>query len=261
VGGIEKVYEIGRVFRNEGISPKHNPEFTMLELYQSYGDYQSMMDLTEGLILACIKNLGEGTVRPFGTHEVDYKAPWRRATYSELFKEHVGVAMEDADAVTQKATALGLHTKGKHKDVIIQELFEMKVEHNLMGPIFVYDYPASLCPLTKRKTGNPEIAERFELYVCGMELANAYTELNDPVTQEETFRQQLGGLKEEDSMSKMDDDFVQALKYGMPPAGGLGIGIDRLVMLLTNTPTIRDVILFPLLRPEHREEAVASKEE
>jgi lysyl-tRNA synthetase class 2 len=261
VGGIEKVYEIGRVFRNEGISPKHNPEFTMLELYQSYGDYQSMMDLTEGLILACIKNLGEGNVRPFGAHEVNYTAPWRRATYSELFKEHVGVAMEDADAVTQKATALGLNTKGKHKDVIIQELFEMKVEHNLMGPIFVYDYPASLCPLTKRKTGNPEIAERFELYVCGMELANAYTELNDPVTQEETFRQQLGGLKEEDSMSKMDDDFVQALKYGMPPAGGLGIGIDRLVMLLTNTPTIRDVILFPLLRPEHREEAVASKEE
>ena len=261
VGGIEKVYEIGRVFRNEGISPKHNPEFTMLELYQSYGDYQSMMDLTEGLILACIKNLGEGTTRPFGAHEVDYTAPWRRATYSELFKEHVGVAMEDADAVTQKATALGLNTKGKHKDVIIQELFEMKVEHNLMGPIFVYDYPATLCPLTKRKTGNPEIAERFELYVCGMELANAYTELNDPITQEETFRQQLGGLKEEDSMSKMDDDFVQALKYGMPPAGGLGIGIDRLVMLLTNTPTIRDVILFPLLRPEHREEAVASKEE
>ncbi len=253
VGGIEKVYEIGRVFRNEGISPRHNPEFTMMELYQAYGDYQSMMDLTEGLILACIKSLGDGTVRPFGAHEVDYKAPWRRATYSELFQEHVGVSMEDAEAVLQKATSLGLNTKGKHKDVVIQELFEMKVEHNLMGPIFVYDYPATLCPLTKRKTGRPDIAERFELYVCGMELANAYTELNDPVTQEETFRQQLAGLKEEDSMSKMDDDFVQALKYGMPPAGGLGIGIDRLVMLLTNTPTIRDVILFPLLRPEHRE--------
>ena len=129
-----------------------------------------------------------------------------------------------------------------------------------MGPIFVYDYPASLCPLTKRKQGNPKIAERFELYVCGMELANAYTELNDPITQEETFRMQLAGLKEEDSMAKMDDDFIRALKHGMPPAGGLGIGIDRLIMLLTNTQTIRDVILFPLLKPEKKTDTKPEKD-
>ena len=138
----------------------------------------------------------------------------------------------------------------KAHDVVVHELFEKCVEDKLAGPVFVYDYPAGLCPLTKRKKGNPAIAERFELYVHGMELANAYTELNDPITQEATFRQQLAGLAEEESMAKMDEDFVRALRHGMPPAGGLGIGIDRLVMLLTNTTTIRDVILFPLLRPE-----------
>jgi len=260
VGGIEKVFEIGRVFRNEGISPKHNPEFTMMELYQSYGDYQTMMDLTEGLILACVKALGNETIRPFGEHQVNYQSPWRRATYGELFREHVGVDMEDAAAVEKIALSMGMQTKGKHPDVIVQELFEAKVEDKLMGPIFVYDYPASLCPLTKRKQGNPKIAERFELYVCGMELANAYTELNDPITQEETFRMQLAGLKEEDSMAKMDDDFIRALKHGMPPAGGLGVGIDRLIMLLTNTQTIRDVILFPLLKPEKKTDTKPEKD-
>jgi lysyl-tRNA synthetase class 2 len=260
VGGIEKVFEIGRVFRNEGISPKHNPEFTMMELYQSYGDYQTMMDLTEGLILACVNALGNETTRPFGDHQVNYQSPWRRATYGELFREHVGVDIEDVAAVENVAVSLGMQTKGKHPDVIVQELFEAKVEDKLMGPIFVYDYPASLCPLTKRKHGNPKIAERFELYVCGMELANAYTELNDPITQEETFRMQLAGLKEEDSMAKMDDDFIRALKHGMPPAGGLGIGIDRLIMLLTNTQTIRDVILFPLLKPEKKTDTKPEKD-
>src|SRR5439155_21856602 len=139
---------------------------------------------------------------------------------------------------------------GKHPDVIVHHLFEEKVESKLAGPVFVYDYPAALCPLTKRKRGNPAIAERFELYIHGMELANAYTELNDPVMQEATFRQQLAGLPPEESMAKMDEDFVRALRHGMPPAGGLGVGIDRLCMLLTDTGTIRDVILFPLLRPE-----------
>jgi len=138
----------------------------------------------------------------------------------------------------------------KEHDVIVNDLFEVCVEEHLSGPVFVYDYPASLCPLTKRKRDNPEIAERFEMYVHGMELANAYTELNDPITQEATFRRQLVGLKDEDSMAKMDDDFIRAQRHGMPPAGGLGVGIDRLCMLLTNTMSIRDVILFPLLRPE-----------
>ena len=249
VGGIERVYEIGRVFRNEGISTRHNPEFTMMELYQAYGDYRSMMDLTEGLIVACVESLGGGMKLRYGEHVVDFTPPWRRASYAELFAEHVGVPMADREACARIAAQKGYPTAGKHPDVIIQHLFEERVEDKLAGPVFVHDYPASLCPLTKRQRGNTDIAERFELYVRGMELANAYTELNDPITQERTFRTQLAGLPEEDSMSKMDDDFVRALEYGMPPAGGLGIGIDRLVMLLTDTQTIRDVILFPLFRP------------
>ncbi len=249
VGGIERVYEIGRVFRNEGISTRHNPEFTMMELYQAYGDYRSMMDLTEGLIVACVESLGGGMKIPYGEHVVDFTPPWRRASYADLFAEHVGVAMSDKEACARVAAQKGYPTAGKHPDVVIQHLFEECVEDKLAGPVFVHDYPASLCPLTKRQRADPEIAERFELYVRGMELANAYTELNDPITQEQTFRMQLAGMPEEDSMAKMDDDFVRALKHGMPPAGGLGVGIDRLVMLLTNTQTIRDVILFPLLRP------------
>jgi lysyl-tRNA synthetase class 2 len=266
VGGVEKVYEIGRVFRNEGISPRHNPEFTMLELYQAYGSYETMMELTEGLFVACVKCLGEAMRLPYGEHLIDYTPPFERRRYGDLFREHVGVAMDDRAAVVGAAKAAHVAThvevKGpggeparqeKDHDVIVHELFEHKVEPRLADlgrPVFVYDYPAGLCPLTKRKAGDPSIAERFELYVAGVELANAYTELNDPVMQEETFRRQLAGLAEEDSMARMDEDFVRALRYGMPPAGGLGVGIDRMVMLLTNTTTIRDVILFPLLRPE-----------
>jgi lysyl-tRNA synthetase class 2 len=249
VGGIEKVYEIGRVFRNEGISPKHNPEFTMLELYQAYGDYQTMMDLTEGLVVSVVESLGGGSKLPYGDKTVDFTPPWQRASYGDLFRKHIGVAMDDIEGLRRVAEQSGFNTAGKHPDVIVHHLFEEKVEDKLAGPVFVYDYPAALCPLTKRKGGNPAIAERFELYIQGMELANAYTELNDPVTQEATFRQQVAGLPEEESMARMDADFLRALRHGMPPAGGLGIGVDRLVMLLTNTQTIRDVILFPLLRP------------
>jgi lysyl-tRNA synthetase, class II len=250
VGGLEKVYEIGRVFRNEGISHKHNPEFTMMELYQAYGDYQSMMELTEGLILACIDVIGGGRIRPWGEKTVDFNPPWQRASYGDLFLKHVGVPMDDFAAVQQAAIERKINTTNKEHDVLIQDLFEACVEDNLEGPVFVYDYPAAVCPLTKRKRGNPNLAERFELFVHGMELANAYTELNDPITQEQTFRRQLQGQKEEDSMAKLDMDFIRAQRHAMPPAGGLGIGMDRLVMLLTNTPSIRDVILFPLLRPE-----------
>lgn len=250
VGGIEKVYEIGRVFRNEGISPKHNPEFTMLELYQAYGDYRSMMDLTEGVIVACVDAIGGGRVRPWADKAVDFNPPWQRARYGDLFQEYVGCSMFDEAAVRAAAGAHHITAAGKDHEVLVHNLFELRVEHNLVGPVFVQDYPAGLCPLTKRKRDNPAVAERFELYVHGMELANAYTELNDPITQEATFKRQLAGLPEEDSMAKMDHDFIRAQRHGMPPAGGLGIGIDRLVMLLTNTQTIRDVILFPLLRPE-----------
>lgn len=250
VGGIEKVYEIGRVFRNEGISHKHNPEFTMLELYQAYGDYRTMMDLTEGLIVACVDALGGGRVRPWADKTVDFNPAWDRAKYDDLFRQYVGCSMFDAAAVREAAVKHHIPVAGKDPSVLIHNLFEHLVEDKLVGPVFVHDYPAALCPLTKRKREDPRIAERFELYVHGMELANAYTELNDPLTQEATFQCQLAGLPEEDSMAKMDHDFIRAQRHGMPPAGGLGIGIDRLVMLLTNTQTIRDVILFPLLRPE-----------
>jgi lysyl-tRNA synthetase class 2 len=249
VGGIEKVYEIGRVFRNEGISPKHNPEFTMMELYQAYGNYETMMDLTEGLIVACVDAVSASRQLPYADSMIDFAPPWQRCKYADLFREHVGAAMDDDAAIRAIAEKRGYPTAGKDHDVVVHFLFEECVEDRLSGPVFVYDYPAALCPLTRRQRGNPAIAERFELYVRGMELANAYTELNDPITQEQTFRQQLAGLPEEESMAKMDEDFVRALRHGMPPAGGLGIGIDRLVMLLTNTQTIRDVILFPLLRP------------
>ncbi len=250
VGGMERVFELGRVFRNEGISRKHNPEFTMLEAYQAYGDYYSMMDLTEALIVGAIEAIDGQYQRPWGDSIVDYTPPWPRRTYAELFLQHVGVGIHDIDGVRARAEALGLTTIGKDHDVLVGELFEELVEDRLEGPVFVLDYPAALCPLTKRKAADPSIAERFELFVQGMELANAYTELNDPVLQEALFRKQLAGQKAEDSMATMDDDFVRALKHAMPPAGGLGVGIDRLCMLLLNRPNIRDVILFPLLRPE-----------
>ncbi|TWT48475.1 lysine--tRNA ligase [Botrimarina hoheduenensis] len=264
VGGIERVYEMGRVYRNEGISPRHNPEFTMIELYQAYGDYRSMMDLTEALIIEAIDRLREAGytpggdkpyVLPWGDDTIDFTPPFQRRTYDDLFREHAGVDPTDPAAIAEKAKAMGFPLVDetgapRHPDVLKSEVFEETVEEALRGPIFVIDYPASLCPLTKRKRDNPAVAERFELFINGMELANAYTELNDPDLQEELFRSQLTGMSDEESMAKMDEDFVRALRHGMPPTGGLGIGIDRLVMLLTNSQTIRDVILFPLLRPE-----------
>ncbi|MDG2381710.1 MAG: lysine--tRNA ligase [Pirellulaceae bacterium] len=250
VGGMERVYELGRVYRNEGISPRHNPEFTMLEVYESFGNYETMMDLTEQIILDAIAKLGRGQQLPWGESTIDFSPPFARRSYADLFQECTGVDASDEQAVQALASKLGIETAGRHPDVIKNEIFEEKVEDSLVGPIFVIDYPASICPLTKRKSDQPEIAERFELFVQGMEVANAYTELNDPDLQAELFKTQLAGLSDEDSMAKMDHDFIRALRHGMPPAGGLGIGIDRLVMLLTNTQTIRDVILFPLLRPE-----------
>ena len=250
VGGMERVYELGRVYRNEGISPKHNPEFTMLECYQAFGDYESMMDLTEAIISNALKAIGAGNQLPWGDAQIDFSTPFARTPYNDLLAKHTGVDPADEQSVKNYAKSIGLDVESKHPDVIKNEVFEAKVEDELEGPVFVIDYPASICPLTKRKADQPQIAERFELFVQGMELANAYTELNDPDLQEKLFRTQLEGMAEEDSMAKMDHDFIRALRNGMPPAGGLGVGIDRLVMLLTSSQSIRDVILFPLLRPE-----------
>jgi lysyl-tRNA synthetase class 2 len=267
VGGIERVFELGRVYRNEGISPRHNPEFTMLEAYEAFGDYFTMMGLTEECICESIQAIREARgldcpakgeefndldmyKLPWGEHVLDFSPPFDRRTYADLFAEHTGVDPADEAAVAKLARTMDVETEGRHPDVIKNDVFEEMVEPALFGPIFVINYPASICPLTKRRFDDPTIAERFELFVAGMEIANAYTELNDPDLQEELFKKQLAGLSEEDSMAKMDQDFIRALRYGMPPAGGLGLGIDRLVMLLTNSHTIRDVILFPLLKPE-----------
>jgi lysyl-tRNA synthetase class 2 len=255
VGGIERVYEMGRVYRNEGIDARHNPEFTMIEIYQAYGNYETMMDLTEALIVDAIRATGQDMKLPWGEKQIDFSPPFQRKTYDELFVEHTGLAVDDTVGIAELAEKIGFNTVGKHPDVVKSFVFEEKVEDALVGPIFVTDYPSSICPLTKRKADHPAIAERFELFIEGMEVANAYTELNDPDLQEELFSKQLEGMPDEESMAKMDHDFIRALRHGMPPAGGLGIGIDRLVMLLTNSQTIREVILFPLLRPEVEERA------
>ncbi len=247
VGGMERVFEINRNFRNEGLDRYHNPEFTMIEVYQAYGDYNAMMDLTEDLVSACLQAVGQGTKVQFGDKEIDFTRPWRRARYADLLAEYSGCQIDDIQAIRAKARELTIEDAGLDDAVVVNEVFEATVEERLINPTFVIDYPAILCPLAKPGRKDPRYAERFELFVCGMELANAYTELNDPAQQYENFRHQLRG--QEESLTKMDMDYITALKYGMPPAGGLGIGIDRLVMVLTGATTIRDVVLFPLLKP------------
>jgi lysyl-tRNA synthetase class 2 len=260
VGGMEKVFEINRNFRNEGLSRYHNPEFTMLELYQAYADYNVMMDLTEEMISRLVEKFCPGQQVEFGDMTVDFTRPWRRAQYAQLLKEYSGCDIDDIKAIRKKAADLDIDEAAMDDVVVIDGLFKVTVEDKLVAPTFVVDYPAALCPLTRRKKDDPKYAERFELYIARMELANAYTELNDPDQQCENFLMQLRG--QDDSMARMDTDFITALKYGMPPAGGLGIGIDRLVMLLTGALSIRDVILFPLLKPcsERSEEPGSSAE-
>ena len=250
VGGMEKVFEINRNFRNEGMDSTHNPEFTMLELYQARADYEVMMELTEGLISSAAQ-AASGTMRvQYGELALDLAPPWRRATYEELMLEHAGVSMRDAPLVRAKARSLGMDESNKDDSVVVQMVFEALVEPHLAGPIFVKDWPAPLCPLTRRHPADPHIALRFEAFAARMELANAYTELNDPAVQEANFRQQVAGEADGQTMRTMDEDFLVALEHGMPPAGGLGIGMDRVVMLLTGRTTIRDVVLFPTLRPQ-----------
>ena len=254
VGGLHRVFEINRNFRNEGIDRAHNPEFTMLELYQAFGDYHAMMAISEQLIHTLAVEFTGSPIVPYGDEQIDCSLPFRRARYHELFAEHAGFESADTQRVADLAAEQDIATDGKDADLILRDVWEHVVEPHLVQPTFVMDYPAEMCPLTKPKAGDPTVAERVQLYFAHMELVNAYTELNDPDVQAANFSTQITGLNdEEQTFRATDDDFLEALRVGMPPAGGLGIGIDRLVMLLTNQRSIRDVILFPLMRPSDAE--------
>lgn len=254
VGGFEKVYEINRNFRNEGISTKHNPEFTMLELYQAYGDYEDMMEITENLISTVAKKVLGTTTIKYEEQEINLATPWKRLPMLEAVKEYSGLdftVIKTDEEARMKAKELNLEVEDNDTwGSVLNKVFEEMVEPKLVQPTFILDYPVEISPLAKRKKDNPNLTYRFELFIYGREIANAFSELNDPIDQKQRFQQQLekraGG---DDEAHMMDEDYIQALEYGMPPAGGLGIGIDRLVMLLTNSSSIRDVILFPLMRP------------
>jgi len=255
VGGFEKVFEIGRNFRNEGISIKHNPEFTMMELYQAYANYEDIMELTENMISHIAKEVHGTTEVTYQGEKIDFKTPWRRLPMLDGILEYTGVDFrniktdEEAMAIAKEK---GLKVEpGSSRGKIINEFFEEFVEPNLMQPTFVIGHPVEISPLAKRNAQNPEYTDRFEAFVYGRELGNAFSELNDPIDQRQRFEAQMAERdKGDDEAHMMDEDFVQALEYGLPPTGGLGIGIDRLVMFLTDSPSIRDVILFPTMRPK-----------
>jgi len=252
VGGFDKVYEIGRVFRNEGISVKHNPEFTLLECYQAYSDYNDIMRLVEEMFRYIAKEITGDTKLTYNGETIDLGLPWQRVDLREAIKNYCGIDFEDyPDAVSLRSRMAELDmdvdpTKGRGR--LIDELLSTFVEPKLIQPTFLLDYPVEMSPLAKSKRGNNRLVERFEGFVGGREVANAFTELNDPVEQRERFRQQLKEQSSDEEAEIADEDFLQALEYGMPPTGGLGIGIDRLVMLLTNQQSIREVILFPQLK-------------
>jgi lysyl-tRNA synthetase class 2 len=252
VGGFEKIYELNRNFRNEGISTRHNPEFTMLELYQAYADYTDVMTLTEDLLCHLVHRLYGREEIPYGDKSIGFKRPWKRISFYEALREKTGLNLKSTN-VREAARSLGLEIDPETEEVdILNEIFAEKVEGDLWDPVFVIDYPTIMTPLAKAKEEDPSLVYRFELFIANMEIANAFSELNDPAVQRERFMAQ----KEEIGEHKIiDEDFLTALEYGMPPAGGLGIGIDRLVMLLTNQHSIREVILFPQLKPEAEEKA------
>ncbi|RLQ91661.1 lysine--tRNA ligase [Falsibacillus albus] len=256
VGGLEKVYEIGRVFRNEGVSTRHNPEFTMIELYEAYADYKDIMKLTENLVAHIAKEVLGTTTVQYGDYEVNLEPEWRRLHMVDAIKEYTGVDMWK-EMSNEEARALANEHGVEIKDNmtyghIVNEFFEQKVEEKLIQPTFIYGHPVEISPLAKKNDEDPRFTDRFELFIVAREHANAFTELNDPIDQRQRFEAQLKEREQgNDEAHMMDNDFVEALEYGMPPTGGLGIGIDRLVMLLTNSPSIRDVLLFPLMR--HRD--------
>ena len=255
IGGMERVYEIGRIFRNEGMDPRHNPEFTTIELYQAYTDYNGMMDITEELInKSCMAVNGTENIT-YGDYEISLKAPFKRITMIDAVKEQTGVDFGEFMGDTEKAKEVAKELKLEVKPTdtwgnVLAEAFDEYVEDKLIQPTFVIDYPVEISPLTKRKKDNPLLVERFEIFVAGGELANAYTELNDPIDQRGRFEHQMMLRENGDEEANMiDEDFLTAMEYGMPPTGGMGMGIDRLVMLLTNSQTIRDVIAFPTMKP------------
>lgn len=254
IGGMERVYEIGRIFRNEGMDPRHNPEFTTIELYQAYTDYNGMMDITEELInKSCMAVNGTEDIT-YGDYEISLKAPFKRITMIDAVKEQTGVDFGEFMGDTEKAKEVAKELKLEVKPTdtwgnVLAEAFDEYVEDKLIQPTFVIDYPVEISPLTKRKKDNPLLVERFEIFVAGGELANAYTELNDPIDQRGRFEHQMMLRENGDEEANMiDEDFLTAMEYGMPPTGGMGMGIDRLVMLLTNSQTIRDVIAFPTMK-------------
>lgn len=255
VGGFDKVYEIGKMFRNEGMDVKHNPEFTMMELYEAYADYNDMMDITEEIYAAALKAAGKGNKITYQGTEIDLSFPWQRLTMLEAIKRYTGVDYDKmtAEEALKAALELGVEIDDKKKawGNIVYATFDQKVESQLTGPVFITDYPVEESPLTKRKNDDPRLTYRFEFFIYAREMGNAYSELNDPVDQRERFEKQAALRKKGDDEAQMtDDDFVTALEYGLPPTGGLGVGIDRLIMLLTDSASIRDVILFPTMKPK-----------
>ena len=253
VGGLEKVYEIGRVFRNEGVSTRHNPEFTMLELYEAYADFHDIMNLTEDMIVHVAQEVLGTTNIQYGEYNVDLTPKWKRIHMVDAVKEYVGVDFWQEMTVEEARILAKEHgiEITEHMEVghIINEFFEQKVEEKLIQPTFVYGHPVEISPLAKKNADDPRFTDRFELFIVAREHANAFTELNDPIDQRERFEAQVKERSQgNDEAHVMDEDFIEALEYGMPPTGGLGIGIDRLIMFLTNAPSIRDVLLFPTMR-------------
>jgi lysyl-tRNA synthetase class 2 len=258
VGGFDGVYEFSKNFRNEGMDRTHNPEFTAMEIYVAYKDYNWMMEMTENLLEYCAKEVNGTTEATFGEHKVNFKAPYARITMTDAIKQFTGIDISGKTEAELFEAAKGMHievdeTMGKGK--LIDEIFGAKCEGNFIQPTFITDYPKEMSPLCKEHRDNPELTERFELMVCGKEIANAYSELNDPIDQRERFEAQMALAEKGDDEANgiIDEDFLRALEYGMPPTSGLGIGMDRLIMFLTNNPSIQEVLFFPQMRPEKKQ--------
>ena len=265
VGGFDGVYEFAKTFRNEGMDRTHNPEFTMMEIYVAYKDYNWMMDLTEKLLEFCATEVNGSSKSIFGEHEINFKAPYARVTMAESIEHHTGfdILGKSENEIREAAKGMGIEvdeTMGKGK--IIDEIFGEKCEANYIQPTFITDYPKEMSPLTKEHRSNPDLTERFELIICGKELANAYSELNDPIDQRARFEDQvkLAGRGDDEATEFIDQDFLRALEYGMPPTSGMGIGMDRLIMFLTNNASIQEVLFFPQMKPEVKQVAMSDDE-